>query len=370
MSIKTLWFTRCPVPTAFSIAIRLGCLDEEFSADGIEFRSLLDSKDREVRESHFSHTQPNSFRHGGNAPPIWARSVGHDVKIIGLSWNPYSNLVFSLPDRGIKTATDLKGRRLGVPRWGSDSIDFSRSIALQAYETALASVGLTFKDVELVDIVIGRRYIDQAGRPDKTGSLFNAKQGRGFHREEILALIKGEVDVIAAGGPRALDNIAFLGANVVYDVASNPNRLAQVNNGFPWTFTANGSLIQERPDLVSRVLARVIEAAEWAKSHHSEVVRIVALEQGVAEEFIELTYGDRLSQELGVNLSTENVEALRARKDFLLRHGFLAGDFDVDAWVDHRPLAEAHRLVAERRKAAGATTKVPASQPELAGTNA
>ena len=34
MSIDTLWYTRCPVPTAFSIAVQRGLLDEEFGADG------------------------------------------------------------------------------------------------------------------------------------------------------------------------------------------------------------------------------------------------------------------------------------------------------------------------------------------------
>ncbi len=29
-SVDTLWYTRCPVPTAFSLAINLGWLEEEF----------------------------------------------------------------------------------------------------------------------------------------------------------------------------------------------------------------------------------------------------------------------------------------------------------------------------------------------------
>jgi ABC-type nitrate/sulfonate/bicarbonate transport system substrate-binding protein len=69
MPIGTLWYTRCPVPTAFSLAIRLGWIDREFEADGLRVAALLDSPSRNVRESHFAHTQPNSFRHGGNIPP-------------------------------------------------------------------------------------------------------------------------------------------------------------------------------------------------------------------------------------------------------------------------------------------------------------
>ena len=35
MSNQTLWYTRCPVPTAWSLAVHLGWLDEEFADDGI-----------------------------------------------------------------------------------------------------------------------------------------------------------------------------------------------------------------------------------------------------------------------------------------------------------------------------------------------
>ncbi len=38
----TIWYTRCPVPTATGIAADLGWLDDEFAPDGIEVRSLQD----------------------------------------------------------------------------------------------------------------------------------------------------------------------------------------------------------------------------------------------------------------------------------------------------------------------------------------
>jgi ABC-type nitrate/sulfonate/bicarbonate transport system substrate-binding protein len=41
------------VPTAFSAALRLGWIDQEFAADGIKVASLLNSAERSVRESHF-----------------------------------------------------------------------------------------------------------------------------------------------------------------------------------------------------------------------------------------------------------------------------------------------------------------------------
>ncbi|MDB5964565.1 MAG: transporter substrate-binding protein, partial [Polaromonas sp.] len=71
--LEQLWYTRCPVPTASGIAIHKGWINDEFAADGITVSSLRASPDRKVRESHFDHRQINSFRQGGNAPPIWSR---------------------------------------------------------------------------------------------------------------------------------------------------------------------------------------------------------------------------------------------------------------------------------------------------------
>jgi ABC-type nitrate/sulfonate/bicarbonate transport system substrate-binding protein len=336
------------VPTAFSIALRNGWFDEEFAADGIEVNSLLKSSDRAVRESHFDHTLGDSFRHGGNAPPIWARSKGNDVRLIGLSWTDQPQLLLSLPESGIETAADLKGKRLALPRRTRDSIDFWRSNSLQFYETALASVGLTLKDVELVDIVVDRGYLDESGNATKDGSLWNAAQLRASQREEVAAFLQGKVDVFASAGPRGLENRALLGAHVVHDISQQPERLAKTSNSFPYTFTVSGKLLNERPELVARLLSRVLEAGEWARTHHDEAVRITALELGVAEEFVEASFGANLSKQLEINLSPENVAALRRRKDFLLKHGFLAGDFDVDQWIDPAPLREAQKLVKER----------------------
>ena len=258
---------------------------------------------------------------------------------------------------------DLKGRRLSLPRRTRDSIDFWRANSLQVFETALASAGLGASDVKFVDLAIDRTFLGDSGGPAKDGSLWNAYGLRASQQEEIAALVQGRVDAIVSGGPRGIENQALLGAHVVYDLARERTRLGWTSNSFPYTLTVSGSLIKDRPDLVARLYSRVLAAAEWAKTHHDETVRIVAQELGVAEEFVELSFGKSLSQQLEVNLSPENVAALRLRKDFLLKHGFIQKDFDLDQWIDPAPLAEARRLLAERSPRANAK---PKAEPALA----
>jgi ABC-type nitrate/sulfonate/bicarbonate transport system substrate-binding protein len=123
-AIKGLWYTRCPVPTASSVAIDHGWLDAEFSADGINISSLRASESPGVRESHFDHQQPDSFRQGGNTPPIWTRANGGDVALIGLTWVEEYQAIITLPETGIRSAKDLRGRRIGLPRRINDQIEF------------------------------------------------------------------------------------------------------------------------------------------------------------------------------------------------------------------------------------------------------
>jgi ABC-type nitrate/sulfonate/bicarbonate transport system substrate-binding protein len=222
--VDHLWYTRCPVPTASSIAIEKGWLEREFAGDGIVIASLRAVSDRAVRESHFDHTQPRSFRQGGNIPPIWARSRGRDVRLIGLTWQKYYQVVISMPESGIATASDLKGRRLAVPRRINDQIDFSRAGTIRGYLAALRSVGMSVDDVELVDLPVADLYIE-TGSESQRGQLFGARANRRFGTRELLALIRGEVDAIFVSGGRGVDLQALLDANVVSTWAATRTRV-------------------------------------------------------------------------------------------------------------------------------------------------
>jgi len=337
----SLWYTRCPCPTAFSVAWQLGSLKREFEGSpDIRFLSLQQSGDPKVLASHFSHTQPNSFRFGGNIPAIWARSRGADSRLVGLAWVKTPHPILALPGSGIRRVSDLKRRRLLVPRLRDDSaVDFPQATALRTYEAALATAGLTLKDVELVWGDIERPIVDaKAAAVSTNQSLSNAVSRHNWHREALFALIRRQVDAITFQGTTATELTALLGATVVYDVGlDHSDPVQRSNNGAPEALTISGKLIEEHPDLVARVVARLLEAGDWAHAHPQDAVRFVAREQYIAEEFVTLTYGSALERVFRTDLAAEKIAGLRAQKDFLLRHGFIQ-DFDFDAWIDHRPL--------------------------------
>jgi ABC-type nitrate/sulfonate/bicarbonate transport system substrate-binding protein len=81
-----LWYTRCGAATASDLAIRKGWLQEEFAKPGTVLNSLKDSDSLSVRNSHYNHSRSGMFREGGNIPPIWARGIGVDTVVVGISW--------------------------------------------------------------------------------------------------------------------------------------------------------------------------------------------------------------------------------------------------------------------------------------------
>jgi ABC-type nitrate/sulfonate/bicarbonate transport system substrate-binding protein len=345
---KELWYTRCPVPTASSIAIVNGWLDAEFDGEGITVASLRASGDASVRESHFDHSKADSFRQGGNIPPIWSRARGGDLRLIGLSWIETYQAIISLPGSGIETPADLKGRRLGVTRRVNDQIDFWRASAVRCFRTALGTAGLTLADAAVTELPVDETYLASAGGSDsQSGSLFGARSGRRLQAAELLALIRGEVDAIFTHGARGVDTVALLDAHVVLDITELTDRSLRIGNSQPNALTVSGDLLDRRPDLVARYVAGTLRAARWAADNADETQRIIAREVGFAEEWVPSAYPGGIHTTLTPSLDDDLVGAIESQKDFLLEQGFIGDDFDVREWIAPGPLAEAEKLLAE-----------------------
>jgi ABC-type nitrate/sulfonate/bicarbonate transport system substrate-binding protein len=344
-TVERLWYTRCPVPTASSLAINQGWLDAEFAADGITVSSLSTSADAAVRESHFDHTQGNSFRQGGNIPPIWTRSRGSDVRLIGLSWAEQYQAVVALRGSGIDGPAGLRGKRIGIARRLNDQIDFWRATSLRGFESTLGLAGLGFDDVKIVDLPVDEIYLASAA--SSTGSLFGATTNRRLQSAELIALLRGEVDAIYVAGGRGPDLEAFTDVDVVFDLRAHPDRTIRINNITPAALTVSGALLDERPDLVTRYVAATVRAARWAVDNPAETRHIIAKEVGIAEDFVLPGYTD-IHAILEPTLDEDLVLAIESQKDFLLRHGFIENDFDVRAWIDAGPLDAARKSLANQ----------------------
>jgi ABC-type nitrate/sulfonate/bicarbonate transport system substrate-binding protein len=341
-AISEVWYTRCPVPTPVGLAAQLGYLEEAFASEGVALKSIIDSPDRDVRRSHFEHTLSWSFRHGGNVPPIHARSLGRKTRLVGITWTDEFQAILSLPGRGIATTRDLVGRRFGIPRRPDGIVDFMRATALKGLESALSLEGLTADQVEIVEIKLAESVLASQEGP----SLFGLKRKHAYG-DEIAALIRGDVDAIYVKGTAGIAVANLIGAVQVAEFGFNADPKIRINSGSPRILTVDELLADERPDLVARLIEAIQRASSWAESHPEETRRFVAIESGATEEQVLAANGPDVHRHLGLSLAPELVGAVQAYTDFLARTGFIPNSFDVASWADHR----AYELVAPRRAA-------------------
>ncbi|WP_328913215.1 MULTISPECIES: ABC transporter substrate-binding protein [unclassified Streptomyces] len=336
-----IWFTRCPVPTATGIAADRGSLAAEFAPDGITVRSLQDLGERDgdgLSRSHFTHELTALFREGGNVPALWARSRGESTRLIALTWIEERQAVLVREDSELRSPEQLAGKRLAVPRHDI-AIDFWRAMALHGHAGALGLAGLSLSDAELVEVP-------------------GVRQGQ--WEGELAALRDGLVDAVYVKGALAVETARRYGAKVAIDLDAAPDRRSRVNNGTPRPITVHQRLLDERPDLVVRFLAVLLEAADWAAHHPVDLARILGAETGAGPQGVAGAYRAGTGESFGLDLGQERLELLARQERFLRDQGFLPAPVDVGAWADHEPLRLAHELRAARAAEAG-TVRAPAT---------
>lgn len=325
-TLDRIWFTRCPVPTASGIAFKLGWLEEEFARDGLPVSTLQEA--RQLGHHHYDHQLPGLFREGGNVPALAARAAGSPSRLIGLTWIEEWQTILVRPDSDIRSAADLRGKRLALPAWGdSRPGSIARAMSLQGYKGALASAGLQLDDVQLVEVAL----LDQA---DATTAQLGLQ--RLWSGLEYLA--RGEVDAARR-----------LGLVVGVDLDLLPDPSHRINNGTPRPITVHQSLLDHHYPLVVRFLAQTLRAAEWAAANREALNHFLEDETRAGSQGVAEAYRGNFHTTLAPDLSAQRLDFLGKQKTFLYLHGFLEGDFDIADWVDPRPLQAARELLAQRR---------------------
>ena len=339
--MTTIWYTRCPAPTAASVAIRQGWLDEEFAPDGIAVRSLADAPDEKLRHAHYSPDHPALFRFGGYVPPLMAQSRGVEMKVIGMAWHDRVSGFFALPESGLRRGKDLKGRRIALPIRRNDGVDWWRATVLAGIEQLQRTTGLSADDFTVVPIEIDRTYFaDATTSAASHQSLWGTRSQFAVQREEVAALYRGEVDAIYSDAALAAVLQATTGAMPV-ELLRGYEDDSEAGFGHPNVLTVSARLLAERPDLVDRWVARLLRAQAWGWQNISETRRIFANDTGLPEALLDQGYSARLTDQVDVSLSENRIALLRHKYDHLLQHGFLGSAFDFAAMIDHGPLNRA-----------------------------
>ncbi|MFE2954749.1 ABC transporter substrate-binding protein [Nocardia tengchongensis] len=332
----TLWYTRCPVPTASGLAHSLGWLGEAAASGGLKFGVLQDAGP-ELAGFHFSHELSGLIREGGNVPALAARAQGSPTRLIGLTWIDESQAILVGPRSQVTSAAELAGLRVGIPAWAADQArSFPRAMALHGFANALRTAGLTLADVRVVEIGVERD-------PQVRTEIQAQQRSVTWGVDELLA---GTVDAVYVKGARAQEVAAEHGLRVAIDLDALGSKRLRVNNGTPRPITVHQELLDTRPDVVVGFLAQSLRAAEWAAGDLDGVRTVLQRETLSGPEGVVAAYGEEFHRGLHPSLSEERIELLGVQQRFLYTHGFLAADFDLESWVAPEPLEQARALVA------------------------
>ncbi|OLS63793.1 ABC transporter substrate-binding protein [Pseudomonas putida] len=336
--LDTLWYTHSPVPTGLGIAVQTGRLAEAFAPLGTSIQSLRESSEREVREAHYDHHLPNSVRHGGNIPAIWAYSAGVETRVLGLSWADEVQLILTTAESGVKTVRDLKNRRFGLPKWANVQIDFTRAQALRGLENALRLEGLNVGDVELVDYPYGGTHSDEQVTHVHGAAVYLSGARISRRNNELIGLLRGDIDAIFLKGATALQLAYELGLHVVIDTGSHPDPLIRANNGTPRTLTVDTHLLDNHFGACKRIVDVLLRTEQWAWANPDETRRYLARELNTSEYWVAAAYGEDAHRRLRTTLDSRSISALQDFTDFLYRWEFIPRHFDVREWIDFRVL--------------------------------
>ena len=328
---SVLWYTRCPMPTASSIAITDGWLAREFGPDGILVQSLSTGAGRDGRLAHYSHANTALFREGGVVPPLWSYACGARTRLLAIGQEEGFRGLIIRADSNIVEPGDLRGKRIAIPNRTGQLIDFARAVNWRGVVECLHLAGLEEGDVTFVDVNWAEPFVSGEAT-SANGSIYTLRDMVRAQTPEVLALVRGEVDAIFTAGGYGLEVAALIDARVVVEL-SERNPWGTWKGNHLRVLTVSEELFERRPDLVARYLATLQRAASWASQHEADAFRIVAAEIGLAEEWARLGYHPGTVCHLHLERSAQALEKLDQWAVFLAQRGFLARPVDVEAWL-------------------------------------
>ncbi len=99
----------------------------------------------------------------------------------------------------------------------------------------------------------------------------------------------------------------------------------------PATFTVSDVVCEKHPEVVIAIMKGMIKAGRWANEHKHAAA--VILNKGTYYFDVEDTYRGIKDVDMVPNLSPQNLASTEINKDFMLSHGYIKNDFDVQAWA-------------------------------------
>jgi len=350
---KEVWYTNCPLISASNIDQELGWTREEFKKLGVNYAYFRSARENDFYP-HYIHNLDNLIRFGGLFPPIQVHADIRRTKLLGVTHAPREGGCMMVRARDdIYRMAELKGKKIGLSKsLNTIKNDWWRIQEHQGIELMLRINGMTMDDVEIVefpypdDWYADPKMLEPLENPSDLWLQRDHKTDLAFRPLET-ALEKGVVDAIyTQSKPLQQLSEATGKFKAIEDLSRHPDWTLQVAN-IPAPITCSDVMAEKHPELVIAFLKGMIRVGRWGNENKRAAAAILDRQTFYLD--VDHTYRGIKHIDLVPNLSPQNLASVGIGKDFMLKHGYIKNDFDVNEWAAPEFLeAAAMELINER----------------------
>ncbi len=364
-----VYYTNCPLISASNVDQELGWTAEEFGKIGVKY-AYFRSRPETDWYPHYIHNQDNLIRFGGLFPPIDVMADKRRTRMLGLTHVPFEGgcMMVRAKDKLFRMS-DLKGKKIGITKsLNTLKNDWWRIQEHQGILSMLMLNGMTVKDVQLIDFPYPDDWYDDPAmlKPMINPSFWQLNRD---HKHDLAfrpletALLEGKVDAIyTQSGPFQHIQEATGELAAIENLANHPDWRLQVAN-IPAIITCTDVMANEHPELVVAFMKGMIRVGRWANEHKRAAAAILNKQTYYLDE--DDTYEGIKHVDMVPNLSAQNIAMVNIGKDFMLKHGYIKNDFDVNKWAAPEFFAQAGKELLEDAIKMKKMEKIPTMQGRI-----
>ena len=352
LSWKEVYFTNCPMVSANNIDQELGWCKTDFKKIGVDY-SYFRSRRENDYYPHYIHNLDNLIRFGGLYPPVHVHADMRRTRLLGATQVYEGGCMIVRARDPIYRMQDLKGKKVGLSKsLNTIKTDWWRISEHQGIESMLRLNDMTMEDVEIVEFPYPDDWYDDPKmlepliNPTELFATRDFKHDLDFRPLET-SLLEGKVDAIYTLSKQFQHVQEDTGKiKAIEDLSRYPDWTVQVANT-PAVITCSDVMAEEHPELVVTYMKAMIKVGRWANEYKRAAA--VILDRQTLYRDPEDTYQGIKLVDMVPNLSPQNMVCVEIGKDFMLSHGYIENDFDVNEWAAPEFLEKAAKELLEEK---------------------
>ncbi len=365
---EEVYYTNCPLISASNVDQELGWTKEEYKKIGVKYAYFRSNPETDWYP-HYIHNMDNLIRFGGLFPPVQVHADIRRTRLLGVTHVPREGGVLLVRAKDdIYRVADLKGKKIGLSKsMNRIKNDWWRIQEEQGIELMLRMNGMTRDDVEIVEFPYAD---DWYNNPEMLTPIENPSewQLKRDHKHDLAfrpletALEKGVIDAMYSQS-KVLSVLTEATGKfaIIEDLSKRPDWRLQVAN-IPAAITCTDVMAEKHPELAVAFMKGMIKVGRWANEYKHAAAAILDKQTYYLD--VEDTYRGIKDVDMVPNLSPLNLASVEIGKDFMLSHGYIKNDFDVNEWAAPEFLEQAARELLEDEWKKRTTAKLP----QAAGT--